>query len=175
MDLGEYLLVCSLLHVRYVDSCLISLLNGRLIGSALGTFWIVDGTAMIPSYGVGTNYSPTGNSLEGMQTPEFMATTGSSSSSPHIRLKLILFDQGFYYVILAVITFVYLICSIRTNACLFLALLLLVITFALFAAVYFQLALGNALLAAKLQKVRDNTSSSVESNDLEMIADYLFV
>lgn len=33
---------------------------------------------MIPWFGVGTNYSPTGNSLEGMQTPEFAATTGSS-------------------------------------------------------------------------------------------------
>lgn len=53
---------------------------------------------------------------------------------------------------LAVLTFVYLICSIRTNICLFLALFLLVITFALTAGVYFQTALGNALLAAKLQK-----------------------
>lgn len=35
---------------------------------------------MIPWFGVGTNYSPTGNSLEGMQTPEFAATTGSSTT-----------------------------------------------------------------------------------------------
>lgn len=43
-----------------------------------GTFWIVQGTTMIPWFGVGTNYSPTGNSLEGMQTPEFAASTGLS-------------------------------------------------------------------------------------------------
>lgn len=59
---------------------------------------------------------------------------------------------GLYYVILAVLTFVYLICSIRTNVCLFLALFLLVITFSLTAATFFQAALGNFVQAAKLQK-----------------------
>jgi succinate-acetate transporter protein len=89
----------------------------------------------MPFYAVGTNYSPTGNSLEGMQTPEYNATV------------------GLYYVILSVLTFVYLICSIRTNICLFSALFLLVITFALTAATFFQVALGNAENAAKLQLV----------------------
>ncbi|CAI7667347.1 unnamed protein product [Penicillium pancosmium] len=87
----------------------------------------------MPFYAVGTNYSPTGNSLEGIQTPEYNATV------------------GLYYVILSVLTFVYLICSIRTNICLFSALFLLVITFALTAATFFQVALGNAENAAKLQ------------------------
>ncbi|KAJ5489388.1 hypothetical protein N7539_004278 [Penicillium diatomitis] len=100
-----------------------------------GTFWIVQGTSMIPWFAVGTNYSPTGNSLEGMQTPEFAATT------------------GLYFATLSVLTFVYLLCSIRTNVCLFLALFLLVITFALFSATYFQLSFGNAAHAAKLQSV----------------------
>lgn len=36
----------------------------------------------MPFYAVGTNYSPTGNSLEGMQTPEFNATVGSSPTTP---------------------------------------------------------------------------------------------
>ena len=60
---------------------------------------------------------------------------------------------GFYYVTLALITFVYTICALRTNVCLFLALFLLVITFGLFSGIYFQMALGNLVLAAKLQKV----------------------
>lgn len=60
---------------------------------------------------------------------------------------------GFYYVTLTLLTFVYMICSLRTNICLFLALFLLVITFGLFAGTYFQTALGNLVLAAKLQKV----------------------
>ncbi|KAJ5131851.1 hypothetical protein N7448_006009 [Penicillium atrosanguineum] len=99
-----------------------------------GTFWIVQGTSNMPFFAVGTNYSPTGNSLEGMTTPEYSATV------------------GLYYVILAVLTSVYLICSLRTNICLFLALFLLVVTFSLTAATFFQTALGNAVQAAKLQK-----------------------
>ncbi|KAJ5684690.1 uncharacterized protein N7477_001035 [Penicillium maclennaniae] len=98
-----------------------------------GTFWIVQGTSMMPFFAVGTNYSPTGNSLEGMTTAEYSATV------------------GLYFVILAVITSVYLVCSIRTNVCLFLALFLLVITFSLTAATFFQAALGNAIQAARLQ------------------------
>lgn len=42
-----------------------------------GTFWIVQGTSQMPFFAVGTNYSPTGNTLEGMQTPEYSATVGS--------------------------------------------------------------------------------------------------
>lgn len=30
----------------------------------------------MPSFGVGTMYSPTGNSLEGITTPEYNATVG---------------------------------------------------------------------------------------------------
>lgn len=60
---------------------------------------------------------------------------------------------GFYYVTLVIVTFMYMICSLRTNICLFTALFLLVITFGLFAGSYFQTALGNLVLAAKLQKV----------------------
>ncbi|KAB8223735.1 plasma membrane ammonium transporter [Aspergillus novoparasiticus] len=100
-----------------------------------GTFWIVQGTTMMPFFAVGQNYSPTGNSLEGVHTPEYNATV------------------GLYFVVLSILTFIYLICSIRTNVCLFMALFLLVITFGLFAAVYFQTALGNAATAATLMKV----------------------
>lgn len=110
----------------------------------------------MPFYAVGTNYSPTGNSLEGTQTPEFNATVGPFlPSHPHqtCSKQLTRHHAGLYYVTLAVLTFVYLICSIRTNACLFLALFLLVITFSLFAAVYFQIAAGNMLQAEKLQMV----------------------
>jgi hypothetical protein len=60
---------------------------------------------------------------------------------------------GLYYATLAILTFVYLLCSIRTNVCLFLALFLLVITFALTAATFFQMSVGNLAHAATLQKV----------------------
>lgn len=62
-------------------------------------------------------------------------------------------NAAFYLVALAILTTVYLVCSIRTNFCLFSALFLLVITFGLFAGTYFNLAEGQAELAAKLQVV----------------------
>ncbi|GES66280.1 plasma membrane ammonium transporter [Aspergillus terreus] len=112
---------------------------GNTFSSALfftyGTFWIVQGTGLMPFFATGLHYSETGNALEGMQTPSFAATT------------------GFYYVMLTVLTFVYLICSVRTNICLFAALLLLVITFGCTAGSFFQLALGNEELGARLQVV----------------------
>ncbi|CAI7572250.1 unnamed protein product [Penicillium pancosmium] len=100
-----------------------------------GAFWVVQGTMNMPFYAVGQNYSPTGNSLEGMHTAEYHATL------------------GFYYMTLAVISFVYLICSIRTNVCFFVALLSIVSGFSLLAGVFFQIALGHMAEAAKLQKV----------------------
>lgn len=64
-------------------------------------------------------------------------------------------QKGLYYVILAVVTFIYLICSIRTNVCFFLALLFLTIAYNLYAAVHFYAALGNKLLAARIEVVGD--------------------
>jgi hypothetical protein len=55
------------------------------------------------------------------------------------------------------------ICSLRTNMCLFLALFLLVITFGLFSGTFFTLALGNLELAAKLQKVRHGSIINFQS------------
>ena len=46
-----------------------------------GTFWIVAGTQLIPSFAVGAQYSPTGNSLEGMTTSSYFATVGMLSDA----------------------------------------------------------------------------------------------
>ncbi|PLN80613.1 plasma membrane ammonium transporter [Aspergillus taichungensis] len=100
-----------------------------------GTFWIVQATTLMPFFATGLQYATSGSNLEGMETPMFHATA------------------GFYYVALSIVTFVYLICSIRTNICLFSALFLLVITFGLFAGSYFQLALGATAMAEKLQVI----------------------
>lgn len=143
MDYWKHILMCSLLYLwcvlvfecREIYTAPDGIWNIANNFDLIGTFWIVQGTSNMPFYAVGTNYSPTGNSLEGIQTPEYNATV------------------GLYYVILSVLTFVYLICSIRTNICLFSALFLLVITFALTAATFFQVALGNAENAARLQLV----------------------
>ncbi|KAL4922070.1 GPR1/FUN34/yaaH family-domain-containing protein [Aspergillus aurantiobrunneus] len=98
-----------------------------------GTFWLVHGGSLMPFFGTGIHYSPTGNFLEGQETEAYHAT------------------QAYYFVFLGLLTFIYLICSIRTNMCLFAALFLLVITFALIAGSFFQMANGATELAHKLQ------------------------
>jgi succinate-acetate transporter protein len=122
----------------------------------------------MPFFATGTNYSPTGNSLEGQQTESYAASVGAFPHIPLLSLPAIpqhtqkknktptltrYYHIAFYYVFLALLTFIYLICSIRTNICLFTALFLLVITFALTAGSFFQLANGEAELAHKLQVV----------------------
>ncbi|KNG89265.1 hypothetical protein ANOM_001614 [Aspergillus nomiae NRRL 13137] len=98
-----------------------------------GSFWLVNGASLMPFFGVGTNYSPTGNSLEGQTTPMFYSTV------------------AFFYVFLGVLTFIYTICALRTNLCLLVGLFMLVIDVGFFCGVYFHLALGHDALAAKLQ------------------------
>lgn len=66
--------------------------------------------------------------------------------------------KGFYYVCLCMITTVYTICALRTNLVLFSALLLLVVTFGLFAGSYFENALGNTDLGGSLGKVSQHSS-----------------
>ncbi|KAL4736899.1 GPR1/FUN34/yaaH family-domain-containing protein [Aspergillus similis] len=97
-----------------------------------GTFWLVQGGGLMPFFATGMNYSPTGNSFEGQQTAGYAATI------------------GFYYIFLGLLTFIFLICSIRTNICLFSALFLLVILFCIVAGAFFQMALGAHALAEKL-------------------------
>jgi succinate-acetate transporter protein len=41
-----------------------------------GTFWIVAGTQLVPAFGVGVQYSTTGNNLHGMTEPAYFATVG---------------------------------------------------------------------------------------------------
>lgn len=124
----------GLFHLRLVQTRT-PLSEGLIADHSTGAFWVVQGTMNMPFYAVGQNYSPTGNSLEGMHTAEYHATL------------------GFYYMTLAAISFVYLICSIRTNVCFFVALLSIVSGFSLLAGVFFQIALGHMAEAAKLQKV----------------------
>ncbi|PGG95550.1 hypothetical protein AJ79_09992 [Helicocarpus griseus UAMH5409] len=98
-----------------------------------GTFWIVQGTSLQPFFGTGTAYSPTGNTLEGQTTSAYYATL------------------GFYYVSLTMVSFVFVLCSLRSNICLFTALVMLVAAFGCVSGSYFQLALGNSEFGHHLQ------------------------
>ncbi|OJJ54784.1 hypothetical protein ASPSYDRAFT_476225 [Aspergillus sydowii CBS 593.65] len=98
-----------------------------------GTFWLVQGGGLMPFFGAGLNYAE-GNNFEGLETASYHATV------------------AYYFISLGILTTIYLICSLRTNLCLFSALFLLVITFGLLAGAYFQLANGAMDVAAKLQE-----------------------
>jgi hypothetical protein len=119
-----------------------------------GSFWLVNGTSLMPFFGVGTNYSPSGNSLEGQATPMFYSTVGGSSSN--LILVVVTTNhkiKAFFYVFLGVVSFIYTICALRTNMCLLIGLIILDIDVGFFCGVYFNLAMGNKTLAAKLQIV----------------------
>ena len=76
MDSGKYIFLRPVLHIWYelsVDVTKEHLFNNKI---GIGTFWLVQGTTLIPSFAVGTMYSPNGNTLEGMQTAEYSATVG---------------------------------------------------------------------------------------------------
>ena len=82
MDPREYIFLCIVFHVWYVESVNLQI-RPRIPANwvVAGTFWLVQGTSLMPFFAVGTNYSPTGNTLEGIETPEYNATVGESTPS----------------------------------------------------------------------------------------------
>ncbi|EAW15000.1 putative plasma membrane ammonium transporter (Ato3) [Aspergillus clavatus NRRL 1] len=98
-----------------------------------GAFWLAQGAGMMPFFATGTHLSPTGNFLEGQKSPMYDASL------------------GFFFVCMTVITFIYMIGSIRTNICLLSTLVMLVIAFGLLAGTHFALSYGNVTLAEKVQ------------------------
>jgi len=97
-----------------------------------GTFWLVAGTQLVPAFGVGIQYSTTGDNLVGMTEPSYFATV------------------GFYYVALAMLTTIFCICSLRTNLVFFCALFTLIFAFGCAAGAFFNIALGNVAAGGKL-------------------------
>jgi hypothetical protein len=81
MDSGKYIFLCSVLHVWYELFVDMTQKWHPFNQIGTGTFWLVQGTSLMPFFAVGTMYSPTGNTLEGMQTAEYSATVGKFSNS----------------------------------------------------------------------------------------------
>ncbi|KAK6363891.1 uncharacterized protein PV06_09715 [Exophiala oligosperma] len=100
-----------------------------------GGFWLSQGTALQPFYPIGAAYSAAGDNAEGMTTPGFYATT------------------GFFFLCMAVLTYMFAVCAVRVNVILFAGLHFLTVGFGCFTGVYWNLAEGNHEMAARLQKV----------------------
>lgn len=64
------------------------------------------------------------------------------------------YSTGFFYVFLGVVSLVYLVCAIRTNLCLVIGLVLLLLDVGFFTGIYWNLANGHLQLASRMQTVR---------------------
>ncbi|TVY14460.1 Protein alcS [Lachnellula arida] len=107
---------------------------------AYGAFWLSFGTTVQPFYGAYASYSPTTTPADGLTTVGFTASF------------------GFFMIFMAVLSFVFLVCSLRTNVAFVVIFFTLVLGFCLLAGSYWQSAngIGNAdasatALAGRLQ------------------------
>lgn len=122
-----------------------------VVFSTLGGFWLTFGYTLQPSSGAIAAYAATG----GQESPQFEASFGTFTVVLETIAPLIA-QKAFFLISMAVLCFIYFICSIRTNCVLVFVLACIVIAFALLAATYWQLANGNTALAGKLQMVSGN-------------------
>jgi len=113
-----------------------------VVFTSFGGFWLTFGSTLQPVYYAYGAYAPAGQ-------PEAagLTTIGFNASF------------GFFTLFMALLCFIYLICSIRTNVCFVIIFFTLVLTFTLLTGAYWQTAnsIGNAdaaaaALAGRLQK-----------------------
>ncbi|MCJ1232284.1 hypothetical protein MMC14_000233 [Varicellaria rhodocarpa] len=98
---------------------------------SFGAFWFSFGSTLTPSFGAFADYSPTDPS-SGLSSPAFAAAF------------------GFFLLFMGLLCFIYFICSLRTNLTFVTIFLMLLMTFVLLASTYFNLAMGNAVMAGNL-------------------------
>ncbi|KZF25335.1 hypothetical protein L228DRAFT_66969 [Xylona heveae TC161] len=99
-----------------------------------GGFWLTYGATLQPSFNAYGAYSPdTSNPAAGLNAASFNASF------------------AFFLLFMALLSFVFLICALRTNIVFFLIFLFLTPGFALLAAAFWQVANGNVALAGHIQ------------------------
>ena len=110
-----------------------------------------------------TSYSPNGSYVEGLASSEFSASFGmynqasvnAETVAEHgLTNRFILVSIGFFMVLMAVFSFIFTLCAIRTNIVLVVALFIVTIAFGLVAGVYWETALGHMEHAHQLTMVR---------------------
>jgi uncharacterized protein len=101
----------------------------------MGVFWLSLAILYVPSFGITASYSATGDFLDGFNSQAFNA------------------DLGIYLICWGLVTFVLLICSIKTNIASVVLFAVLDAGFFIFAASHFQVANGSLGAALILQRV----------------------
>lgn len=119
---------------------------------SFGAFWLSYGGTLLPQFGAYAAYAPAGGAAaEGLAAQGFNASYGRLSQHVYeIRNSQ---WTGFYSLSMAMLCFVFLICSVRTNIVFVVIFLTLVISLSLITGAYWALAsdyAGNALYAGKL-------------------------
>ncbi|KAF2188745.1 hypothetical protein K469DRAFT_86076 [Zopfia rhizophila CBS 207.26] len=104
-----------------------------VVFASFGAFWLAWAATLQPFYNAYGAYSTTDNPADGLETVGFRSSF------------------AFFFIAMAMMCFVYLICSLRTNIVFFMIFLTLVIAFCCLAGAYWQLNNGAAALAYRLQ------------------------
>jgi len=105
-----------------------------VVFGSFGAFWLAYGANYSAFYGSWSAYSTdVNNPALGLQAPAYASSA------------------GFLNVALALMCFVFLVCSLRTNLCFVVIFFTLVVAFSCLAAANWHAALGNAVVAGKLQ------------------------
>ncbi|KAJ4359855.1 uncharacterized protein N0V89_000411 [Didymosphaeria variabile] len=105
-----------------------------VVFGSFGAFWLGWAATLQPFYNAYGAYSTTDNPADGL------ATVGFRSS------------YAFFFLAMALLCFIYLICSLRTNMCFFMIFFSLVMTFCLLAGSFWEANNGNVALSGRLQK-----------------------
>ena len=130
----------------------------------IGGFFLAFATTLQPFYNAAGAYSASGtNTLEGEESPVYAASFGMWSFSSELINKVMIIlrgcttnfcsNTGFFLLFKSVLSFIFSVCSVRTNVCLLLIFTGAFVGFALLTGSFWNLAKGNLLSAGKLQTV----------------------
>ncbi|OCK73966.1 GPR1/FUN34/YaaH-class plasma membrane protein [Lepidopterella palustris CBS 459.81] len=104
-----------------------------VVFTSFGAFWLGWAATLQPFYNAYGAYSTTSNPADGIDTVGFHSSF------------------AFFFLAMAMMCLIYLICSLRTNICFVFIFLTLFIAFCCLAGAYWNLSLGKAALASRLQ------------------------
>ncbi|KAF2019340.1 hypothetical protein BU24DRAFT_439524 [Aaosphaeria arxii CBS 175.79] len=104
-----------------------------VVFGSFGAFWLGFGATLQPFYNAYGAYSPTENAADGLSTVGFRSSF------------------AFFFIAMAIMCFIFLICSLRTNIVFFMIFLTLVLAFSCLAGSYLEANNGNLAASARLQ------------------------
>lgn len=116
-----------------------------VVFGAYGGFWLSYGGTLQPFYNAGGAYAE-GNQAEGLGAPGFLNSF------------------AFFLLMMALMSFIFMIAAVRTNIVFFLIFVFLVVNLSLLAGAFWYMGQGNLDYGMKLQKVRGLLTSQSSSS-----------